>query len=150
MSLFRALLLLCFLATVAGTVTAEQLPVRAYTTADGLASDDVRRVFQDSQGFLWFCTNEGLSRFDGYEFTNYGAAQGLPHHVVTDIVETPGGEYWIATLAGLAKYDPSAPRGGGDGGPVSSQADAAHTDGKKFVVYFPGDDEKSRAVIALF
>ena len=56
MSLFRALLLLCFLAAVTGSVRAERLPIRTYTTADGLASDDVRRVFQDSHGFLWFCT----------------------------------------------------------------------------------------------
>jgi hypothetical protein len=32
----------------------------------------------DSRGFLWFCTNEGLSRFDGYGFTNYSTDQGLP------------------------------------------------------------------------
>ena len=52
-------------------VRAELLPVKTYTTADGLLRDEVYRIKQDSRGFLWFCTADGLSRFDGYGFTNY-------------------------------------------------------------------------------
>lgn len=157
MRLFRALLLLCFNAIVAVSSLAEQLPIKTYTTADGLAGDEVRRVFQDSHGFLWFCTGEGLSRFDGYKFTNYGTAEGLPHRVVTDIIETQNGEYWIATLGGLVKYDPSASgeaqatrRSGGSDAARRLAADGAPTHGGKFVVYFPDDKEKSRAVTDLF
>src|SRR5215216_6401443 len=105
MSLLRSLLLLCLIAAASWSALAEQLPIKTYTTADGLVNDEVRRVFQDSHGFLWFCTGEGLSRFDGYKFTNYGIAAGLPHHIITDIVETQDGQYWIATLGGLVKYD---------------------------------------------
>ena len=61
---------------------ATQLPVRIYTTADGLARDAVSCIVPDSRGFLWFCMAEGLSRFDGYGFVNYGSAQGLPHRTV--------------------------------------------------------------------
>ena len=156
MSLLRALLLLCLIAAAPGSALAEQLPIKTYTTADGLVSDEVRRVFQDSHGFLWFCTGEGLSRFDGYNFTNYGIAEGLPHHTITDIVETQDGTYWIATLGGLVKYDPSADGGpqtaggGGSGDEARGKAAAAPAPGVKFVVYFPGDDEKTRAVSALF
>ena len=81
---------------------AEQLPLRRYTTADGLASNTTNCVKRDSRGFLWFWTREGLSRFDGYTFVNYGIDQGLPDRFVTDFVETPSGEYWVATLRGLA------------------------------------------------
>jgi len=56
MSLLRALLLLCLIAAAPWSAPAEQLPIKTYTTADGLVNDDVRRVFQDSHGFLWFCT----------------------------------------------------------------------------------------------
>ena len=49
---------------------AKRLPIRTFTTADGLARDHVLCIVQDSHGFLWFCTAEGLSRFDGYQFTN--------------------------------------------------------------------------------
>src|SRR5678815_1507314 len=50
---------------------AEQLPIRTYTTADGLARDRIYKIVSDPSGFLWFCTYDGLSRFDGYEFVNY-------------------------------------------------------------------------------
>jgi hypothetical protein len=42
---------------------AERLPVKTYTAADGLLRDIVYRVRQDSRGFLWFCTQEGVRRF---------------------------------------------------------------------------------------
>ena len=60
-------------------VLAERLPIRRYATADGLAHNNVNRIVKDSRGFLWFCTAEGLSRFDGYTFANFGVDQGLPH-----------------------------------------------------------------------
>src|SRR6266567_2778635 len=72
---------------------AERLPIKTYTTADGLAHNDVNRIVRDSRGFLWFCTFEGLSRFDGYTFTTLGAAQGLPSQVVNDLLETRDGQY---------------------------------------------------------
>jgi ligand-binding sensor domain-containing protein len=60
------------------TVSADRLPVRAYSSSDGLGHDRVLCVVQDSHGLLWFCTADGLSRFDGRRFVNYGEAQGLP------------------------------------------------------------------------
>jgi len=46
----------------------ERLPLRVYTTADGLVGNTVDRIERDSRGYLWFCTRDGLSRFDGHEF----------------------------------------------------------------------------------
>src|SRR3982074_3567971 len=85
------------LLAVSASVHAEQLPLKTYTIADGLARDSVNWIMQDSLGFLWFCTSEGLSRFDGYTFTNYGVDQGLPHAIVNDFLETSKGELWVAT-----------------------------------------------------
>ena len=85
---------------------AEQLPIKNYTTADGLAQNSINRIVRDSHGFLWFCTLEGLSRFDGYAFTNYGTEHGLPHRIVSDILETRSGIYWVATHGGLVRFDP--------------------------------------------
>jgi ligand-binding sensor domain-containing protein/signal transduction histidine kinase len=87
---------------------AEQLPIRTYTTADGLARDRVYKIVPDPRGFLWFCTYDGLSRFDGYEFVNYSVAQGLPHRVVFDLLITRNGDYWVATSAGVARFNPLA------------------------------------------
>src|SRR5215216_4597816 len=87
---------------------AEQLPIRTYTTADGLARDGIYKIVSDPRGFLWFCTYDGLSRFDGYEFVNYSVAQGLPHRLVSDLLITRSGEYWVATSAGVAHFNPVA------------------------------------------
>ena len=82
---------------------AQRLPLQTYDTSNGLAHDRVRCVTADSRGFLWFCTPDGLSRFDGSRFVNYGLQQGLPHPAVEDIVEVSPGLYWIATAGGLAR-----------------------------------------------
>jgi signal transduction histidine kinase/ligand-binding sensor domain-containing protein len=87
-------------------IAGEQLPMRRYSTADGLASDAVTCVKHDSHGFLWFCTAEGLSRFDGYSFTNYSMDQGLPDRLVTDFLETRNGDYWVGTYRGVAHFNP--------------------------------------------
>jgi ligand-binding sensor domain-containing protein/two-component sensor histidine kinase len=86
---------------------AQRLPLKAYSTADGLVHNSVNRIVRDSLGFLWFCTAGGLSRFDGYSFTSFGVDQGLPHADVTDFLETRTGEYWVGTRAGLVRFDPT-------------------------------------------
>jgi ligand-binding sensor domain-containing protein/two-component sensor histidine kinase len=92
----------------ARSVSAQQLPVRTYTTADGLPRDLVLRIVRDSHDFLWFCTADGLSRFNGYEFTTYGVEHGLPHPFINDLLETRGGVYWVATNGGgVARFNPS-------------------------------------------
>ena len=78
-----------------------QLPVKVYTTADGLPHNVVRCMVQDARGFLWFCTGFGLSRFDGYHFTNYGPERGLPDRAITTLLQTRGGAYWAGTTGGL-------------------------------------------------
>src|SRR5262249_3902184 len=98
--------LLTLLLLVPATLHAERLPLKSYTVADGLPNNIINKIVRDSRGFLWFCTNEGLSRFDGYAFTNYGIDQGLPHATVNDFLETRSGEIWIATNGGLVFFNP--------------------------------------------
>ncbi len=93
---------------------AERLPVKTYTAADGLLRDIVYRVRQDSRGFIWFCTQEGVSRFDGYGFTNFTTDDGLPHRQVNDFLETSKGVYLVATGAGIAQLNPHGMRGSGE------------------------------------
>ena len=102
----RAALLLLVLLALASPIRAERLILKSYTTADGLPDDSVNCVVEDARGFLWFCTDDGLSRFDGYAFTNYGIDDGLPSARVNDVLPAPDGRHWIATGAGLVRFDP--------------------------------------------
>jgi ligand-binding sensor domain-containing protein/signal transduction histidine kinase len=88
--------------------SAAQLPVKTYTTADGLARNTIECIVQDPRGFLWFCTTDGLSRFDGYTFTNYGTEHGLPNRAVTSLLISRRGIYWVGTWAGLFRFDPNS------------------------------------------
>jgi len=72
----------------ATSVPAERLPLKTYTTADGLAHNVINKIVRDSRGFLWFCTVEGLSRFYGYTFTTYGVDAELPSPVINDLLGT--------------------------------------------------------------
>ena len=86
--------------------------MRLYSTADGLVRNSINRIFSDSRGFLWFATSEGISRFDGLTFRNYGVRDGLPDRDVTDVIETKDG-LWFATAAGLSLFHPDASARGG-------------------------------------
>src|SRR5262245_33404913 len=129
---FRRGLLLLLALGAAAVAMAERLPIKTYTAADGLPRDHIKRIVPDSRGFLWFCTTEGLARFDGYGFVNYGADQGLPSRYVYDFLESRGGIYWVATGRGLCRFNPdfSLPE---KAGPAD--------DAQRFIVYFPGDQE---------
>jgi streptogramin lyase len=96
---------LCF-ATVTGA-RAERLPIRAYTTADGLADERIKCIVSDSRGFLWFCGPDGLSRFDGRGFTTYRVPEGVSPTSINDFLETSRGVYWIATNGGgVYRFNP--------------------------------------------
>src|SRR5215831_19404776 len=99
-------ILVVLLTLLPNLAAAERLPLKPYTVADGLPNNVINKIVRDSRGFLWFCTAEGLSRFDGYSFTNYGMDQGLPHPAVNDFLETRSGEMWVATNGGLVLFDP--------------------------------------------
>ena len=103
----RPLELLSALCLAAAAARAEQLPLKAYTTADGLPSDRIECILADSHGFLWFGTGDGLSRFDGYGFRNLGPSDGLPPGPVSALIESRDGTYWVGTAAGLVHLDAS-------------------------------------------
>lgn len=106
--LLPSVLCLGALLALGGPLFAERLPIRSYTVEDGLASDSIKDIFRDSRGYLWIATIlDGLSRFDGERFVNYGEEDGLPHARVLDLLEARDGTYWVATHGGLARFVPA-------------------------------------------
>ncbi len=79
---------------------AQQLSIVTYDVSDGLAHGRVVSIHQDRKGYIWFATNEGLSRFDGYQFTNYGTRDGLGSMFVNIVTEDRRGRIWVGTNGG--------------------------------------------------
>jgi signal transduction histidine kinase/ligand-binding sensor domain-containing protein len=75
----------------------------------GLSEGSVYCIFQDSRGFLWFCTQDGLDRYDGYDFKVYRSEperNSISFPYVRSVCESPTGVLWIATLGrGLERLD---------------------------------------------
>lgn len=69
-----------------------------YDTKDGLAGSTVYDISQDRDGFLWFATENGLSRFDGTNFRNFTVKDGLPDNEVLRVFADAKGRVWISTF----------------------------------------------------
>ncbi len=80
-----------------------------YGVKQGLSHQSVRTVMQDSRGFIWAGTWDGLNRFDGYEFKVYKPIPGDLHSIsgnfVESIAEDDNRDLWIATGDGLSRFD---------------------------------------------
>lgn len=86
-----------------------QLKFEILTTEDGLSSNVIYNVHQDSKGYLWIATNEGINRYDGYEFKAYrhipGNTATIPENQVYFVYEDSEGTIWAGSDGGLAKYN---------------------------------------------
>lgn len=74
----------------------------------GLSQNSVSHIYQDSKGYMWFCTDEGLNRYDGYSFLKLeriiGNENSLISNFTTCITESKPGIFWIGTETGLSVY----------------------------------------------
>ncbi len=81
-----------------------------YTTADGLSSNQVYKMVQDDIGYLWFLTDRGICRYNGYEFENFTKTDGLSDNVFFDFQKMKDGSIWIlgsnSTLTKISPDDP--------------------------------------------
>tara|TARA_R110000787_G_scaffold85049_2_gene181838 strand:- start:21567 stop:24605 length:3039 start_codon:yes stop_codon:yes gene_type:complete len=70
---------------IISTVNSQNIPqIEVLTTEHGLTFRDVRSVTQDTMGFMWFGTHQGLNRYDGYNFKVYNSNKGNPNFIEND------------------------------------------------------------------
>jgi len=74
-----------------------------YGEEEGLHSLAVQIVLQDTSGFLWVGTQNGLYRYDGNRFVSFGKADGLPDAHIESLHESIDGTLWVGTRFGLAR-----------------------------------------------
>lgn len=76
---------------------------------EGISQLSVMTIYQDSRGYLWFATKNGLNRFNGKEYKIYhredGNEQSLSNNSVTSITEDQEGFLWVGTSNGLNRID---------------------------------------------
>ena len=73
-----------------------------WTQEHGLPQDTIRAIAQTKDGYLWLGTDEGLARFDGYDFVVFNKENGaLPSNSVTSLWAAHDGSLWIGTPGGL-------------------------------------------------
>jgi len=75
-----------------------------YSEKDGLSSNHVYKVFQDSKGYIWFATSKGATRFDSENFKVFGTTDGLTDYEVVSMYEDSSSRIWLATFNGLPCY----------------------------------------------
>lgn len=94
-------------------------PVKAqlykfYDAKNGLSSSLINSILQDSEGYVWIATEDGLNRFDGNHFFVYrnipGDSTSLPNNYIRNIMEDSKQRLWITTMDGLCMYDRTTDR----------------------------------------
>ncbi len=94
---------LAVLCLTAAGLYAQRFTFRFYGEQEGLRNLGVQTMLQDSRGFLWVGTQNGLYYFDGRTFTGYFVRDGVPGDYVSSIAEADDGTIWISTAAKICR-----------------------------------------------
>lgn len=92
----RTVIILAYLFFCA-TCFAQQYPFVHYTPKDGLISNQIKNIYQDSKGRLYFTSVNGLSVYDGSRFINYTSKNGLNYDIVNCVMEMGDDSVWVVT-----------------------------------------------------
>ncbi len=110
-TMFRALFIL-LLGTTSLSAQHQAVKFNHLVIEDGLSNSYITCILQDNKGVMWFGTQDGLNKFDGYHFTVYKHdsynPNSLSDNYIRFIVETSDGMLWLGTESGgLNKFDPT-------------------------------------------
>lgn len=91
--------------------TNENINFKNIGIRDGLSQSTAEVIFQDSRGYIWIGTADGLNRYDGYDFKIYkysaDSQNSLTSNYIVDINEDQDGNIWVGTPTGLNKINMS-------------------------------------------
>ena len=76
---------------------------------EGLSSDNVTAILQDSKGYIWFGTWDGLNKYDGYTFIKYRFdpldSNSLSQNSIYTLWEDKHGSIWVGTSEGMCRFE---------------------------------------------
>ena len=102
-------LLSVVIATLLLTTSLSAQSYRMFTTENGLPSTSITYIYQDSFGFVWIATENGLVRYDGARFVTYSHRENDPsslaHDFVTSLTEDKKGNLFVSTYMGVQVYN---------------------------------------------
>ena len=88
----------------------ESFNFKNITIEDGLSQSTVETIYQDSKGYIWIGANDGLDRYNGYEFKHYKHDKydknSIANNYIVDIIEDKNGYIWVSTIGGLSRINP--------------------------------------------
>jgi signal transduction histidine kinase/ligand-binding sensor domain-containing protein len=100
----RIATILSFVILVYSHSNAQYFQSTNYKEGSGLPSSETYMVYQDSKGFVWIATDNGVVKFDGHEFVTYNIATGLTDNTVFGFYEDHKGRIWFRTYNGALSY----------------------------------------------
>ncbi len=104
MSLRRIFIFVFCWCMLQNNLSAQEYSYVQYTVQNGLAGSTVYDVKQDKDGFIWFATETGLSRFDGTHFKNYSSKDGLPDDEIVKLFVDSRNRVWIMPFKNAICY----------------------------------------------
>ena len=110
---YRAIFILFILIPIASSLRGQESDNPFFFTSlnieNGLSQQTVNAIYQDTDGYLWFATRNGLNRYDGYEFKvyrkNYRDTHSLCGNEIQSITQDSAKDLWIGTIEGINRID---------------------------------------------
>ena len=109
--LYKVLVFLLTTLLATGSMSAHSFSnARNYNIANGIPENTIRSIIQDGSGYIWLGTKDGISRFNGHTFKNYGGypktTEGKPLNVMDLCLHSDGQKIWVASVDGICLFDP--------------------------------------------
>jgi ligand-binding sensor domain-containing protein/class 3 adenylate cyclase/predicted metal-dependent HD superfamily phosphohydrolase len=106
---FSLAMVLCFVLQFYGQ-PAKNIRFDYFSIKNGLSQSSINHIIQDHKGYMWFATQDGLNKYDGYNFTVYNHnpfdSTSLPNNYIHVLLEDSLGYIWVGTDNGLGRFDP--------------------------------------------
>ena len=104
-TLYRCLSIFVLASIAFCNLQAQKVALENYTLKTGLPQNTVNDIIQDHQGYIWFATQVGAARYDGYAFEHYNLSSGLPDDEVNCLHVDGEGKIWFGTQGGIGIFD---------------------------------------------